>query len=79
MRDLEPYVGMRELSELMGVSYSTIKRWLREEPPVPNESWGMRRHWFRPTDVRAWARARAATVIEPVPTALERRDTSNRR
>lgn len=55
---IERYVDARELAELMGVSTSTIKRFLAEG--MPSESWGMRRtRRFLPSAAIAWAQDRA--------------------
>jgi phage terminase Nu1 subunit (DNA packaging protein) len=50
-------VDARELAELMGVSTSTIKRWVREG--IPSETWGMSRtRRFLPSRAMTWASAR---------------------
>jgi phage terminase Nu1 subunit (DNA packaging protein) len=54
---LERYVDARELAELMGVSTSTIKRWVAEG--MPSETWGMKRtRRFLPSRAMAWASER---------------------
>jgi phage terminase Nu1 subunit (DNA packaging protein) len=59
---VERYVDARELAELMGVSPSTIKRWLRAG--LPSETWGMARtRRFLPSQAMRWAQARA--TVEP--------------
>jgi phage terminase Nu1 subunit (DNA packaging protein) len=59
---LERYVDARELAELMGVSPSTIKRWVAAG--MPSETWGMNRtRRFLPSQAMTWARNR--TTISP--------------
>ena len=54
---LERYVDARELAELMGVSATTIKRWVAEG--MPSETWGMSRtRRFLPSLAIAWAQNR---------------------
>jgi hypothetical protein len=51
----EPYVDARVLAKRMGVSVSTIKRWVREG--LPSETWGMKRtRRFRVSECMAWRR-----------------------
>jgi phage terminase Nu1 subunit (DNA packaging protein) len=58
----ERYVDARELAQLMGVSTSTVKRFVREG--MPSETWGLRRtRRFLPSQAMEWARAR--TTITP--------------
>lgn len=58
----ERYRDARELSELMGVSTTTIKRWVREG--MPSETWGMRRtRRFLASQAIAWARARGGDSV----------------
>ncbi len=73
----ERYVDRRELGELLGVSQSTIKRWHSENPPVPSDSWGMRRCFYQPSRVVEWARARADRV-NTTPLVLDHRGTNRR-
>jgi phage terminase Nu1 subunit (DNA packaging protein) len=50
----ERYVDARELAELMGVSVSTIKRFVAAG--MPSETWGMKRtRRFKPSLAIAWA------------------------
>lgn len=56
----EPYVTVPELAGLMGVSQSTIRRWMREG--MPRETWGLRAVRFKPSQAMAWARARRAAA-----------------
>jgi predicted DNA-binding transcriptional regulator AlpA len=66
--ELERYVDMRELAELMGVSTRTIKRMVADG--MPSETWGMSRtRRFLPSEALAWARARRLDDVNP----LERR------
>lgn len=51
----EAYVDKRGLAALMGVSVSTIDRWLAKG--MPSETWGLRARRFRPSRAIAWARA----------------------
>jgi hypothetical protein len=74
----EPYVDRQELVALLGVSLSTIKRWHHEDPPVPSESWGMRRHFYQPSRVVVWARARADRMNMTAPLVLDHRGTNRR-
>jgi hypothetical protein len=53
----ERYVDARELAAFMGVSTSTIKRWVAAG--MPSETWGMSRtRRFLPSQAIAWARER---------------------
>jgi hypothetical protein len=53
----ERYVGRSELVRLMGVSESTVKRWVAAG--MPSETWGMKRtRRLLPSRVMAWARDR---------------------
>lgn len=48
----------RELAELMGVSTSTVKRWV--VAGMPSETWGMSRtRRFLPSEAMRWAHERA--------------------
>jgi hypothetical protein len=50
----ERYVDARELAGLMGVSTSTIKRWVRDG--MPSETWGLgRTRRFLPSRAMEWA------------------------
>lgn len=54
---LERYVDARELADLMGISTSTIKRWVAAG--MPSETWGMNRtRRFLPSQAMKWARDR---------------------
>jgi hypothetical protein len=56
---VEGWVTVQELALVLGVSVSTIKRWLREDPPIPSETWGMKRtRRYLPSECIAWARGR---------------------
>lgn len=60
---LERYVDARELAALMGVSPTTIKRWVREG--MPSETWGMKRtRRFLPSQAMTWAHERS-TMLQP--------------
>jgi hypothetical protein len=64
----EPYVDARKLAALMGVSRSTIKRWVAAG--MPSETWGLQRtRRFLPSQAIAWARARSVSpnTISPSP------------
>lgn len=55
---VERYVDARELGELMGVSPTTIKRWVAAG--MPSETWGMKRtRRYLPSEAIHWARERA--------------------
>lgn len=56
----ERYVNRGELADLMGVSLTTIDRWVGEG--MPSETWGLRTRRFRPSLAIAWARTRAHAV-----------------
>jgi phage terminase Nu1 subunit (DNA packaging protein) len=61
---LERYVDARELSELMGVSTTTIKRFVAAG--MPSETWGMNRtRRFLPSQAMAWAHERATMPQAP--------------
>jgi predicted DNA-binding transcriptional regulator AlpA len=50
----ERYVDARELAALMGISTSTVKRWVAQG--LPSETWGMSRtRRFLPSRAIAWA------------------------
>jgi excisionase family DNA binding protein len=66
----ERYVDADELAEVLGVSRSTVKRWVRDG--APSETWGLRVRRFRVSDVVAWLRARG-TLREDQPSRPERR------
>jgi phage terminase Nu1 subunit (DNA packaging protein) len=54
----ERYVDARALAELMGVSATTIKRFVRAG--MPSETWGMARtRRFLPSQAMAWAAQRS--------------------
>jgi hypothetical protein len=54
----ERYVDARELAAVMGVSPTTVKRWVAAG--CPSETWGMARtRRFLPSQVIAWAGARS--------------------
>lgn len=55
-RSPEPYVGRRELAEIMGVSLATIDRLVVEG--MPSVTWGRRTRRFRPSAAILWASAR---------------------
>jgi hypothetical protein len=60
----EKYVDARELADLMGVSVSTIKRWVAAG--MPSETWGMRRtRRFLPSQAIRWARSRKMLFDSP--------------
>jgi phage terminase Nu1 subunit (DNA packaging protein) len=62
MTSLERWVDARELAEVMGVSTSTIKRFVSEG--MPSENWGMRRtRRFLPSQAVAWAQSRGRSRI----------------
>jgi phage terminase Nu1 subunit (DNA packaging protein) len=53
----ERYVNACELADRMGVSVSTIKRWVAEG--MPSETWGMKRtRRYLPSQAIAWAQSR---------------------
>jgi phage terminase Nu1 subunit (DNA packaging protein) len=53
----ERYVDARELAAFMGVSTSTVKRWVAAG--MPSETWGMTRtRRFLPSKAMTWARER---------------------
>ena len=53
----EPYIDIKKLAEVMGVSRGTITRMVSEG--MPSETWGLKRtRRFRATDAIAWARSR---------------------
>ena len=60
MSTIERYVDTRELADLMGVSPTTVKRWVAAG--VPSETWGMRTRRFRLSEVIEWAHDRVDTV-----------------
>jgi hypothetical protein len=54
VRASERYVDARELAVLMGVSTSTLKRWVAAG--MPSETWGMSRtRRFLPSRAIVWA------------------------
>ena len=61
MTPAERYIDANELAEAMGVSRATVTRWVRAG--VPSETWGMRVRRFRLSEVEAWARERATTLM----------------
>jgi len=54
VRDDEQYVTVEQLGRQMGVSKSTIYRWMREG--MPSETWGIRARRFLPSRCMAWRR-----------------------
>ena len=61
---VERYIDARELATLMGVSTSTIKRFVREG--MPSETWQMKRtRRFLPSQAMEWARERATMANHP--------------
>jgi phage terminase Nu1 subunit (DNA packaging protein) len=70
----ERYVNARELSALLGVSLSTVRRFTAAG--MPSETWGMgHTRCYLPTVCIDWARARADTITgsQTVRPVLERR------
>jgi hypothetical protein len=58
----ERYIDNRELADLMGVSTSTIKRFVRAG--MPSETWGLKRtRRFLPSQALAWAEARGTISV----------------
>lgn len=53
----ERYVTREQLADVMGVSVSTVDRWVSEG--MPSETWGLRARRFLPSQAIAWARERA--------------------
>jgi phage terminase Nu1 subunit (DNA packaging protein) len=80
MRTIEPperYVDREELAEIMGVSTSTIKRFIAAG--MPSETWGMSRtRRFLPSQAMTWARERS-TMREPRDGEATPSGTDNRR
>jgi hypothetical protein len=61
---LERYVDARELAALMGVSTSTVKRFVRAG--MPSETWGMRRtRRYLPSQAMTWAQGRGKITRLP--------------
>lgn len=58
----ERYVDARELAATLGVSVTTVKRWVAAG--APSETWGMRVRRFRISDVEGWLR-RTDILSEP--------------
>jgi hypothetical protein len=57
----EPYVDARMLARHMGVSPSTVKRWVRTG--APSHTWGMARtRRFRISEVETWLEQREASA-----------------
>lgn len=54
LREQERYVKRPELARLLGVSESTVKRWMRAG--LPSEKWGGARR-FLPSRCVAWVRS----------------------
>jgi len=50
----ERYVSRRQLAEIMGVSVSTVDRWV--QAGMPSSTWGLRARRFLPSQAVAWAR-----------------------
>lgn len=48
----ERYVDADELAEVLGVSRSTVKRWVIAG--APSETWGLRVRRFRVSEVVTW-------------------------
>ena len=69
----ERYVDARELAATMGVSTTTVKRWVAAG--LPSETWGLRTRRFLVSEAIQWARDHADTVRrdQPRPVALARR------
>jgi phage terminase Nu1 subunit (DNA packaging protein) len=65
MSDLvrERYVDARELAATLGVSATTVKRWVAAG--APSETWGMRVRRFRVSEVVAWLRDSGTLLAEP--------------
>jgi hypothetical protein len=57
----EPYIDARALAELMGVSVSTVKRWVAAG--CPSETWAMHVRRFRASEVIAWRRTVAGRTL----------------
>lgn len=66
---LEPYMTRRQFAQLLGVSLSTVDRWLCGG--MPSETWGLRARRIRPSIALAWLRSRGyvreASRIRSVP------------
>jgi excisionase family DNA binding protein len=61
MTPAERYITADELAGALGVSRSTVKRWVRAG--CPSETWGMRVRRFRLSEVQTWARGRPTTLM----------------
>ena len=53
----ERYMTRKQLADHMGVSLTTIDRWVAAG--MPSETWGLRARRFRPSIAIAWVRAHA--------------------
>ena len=74
---LERYVTATELAQHLGVSTSTVKRWVSDG--CPSETWGMRVRRFRVSDVMKWRRETDTLVAPPAALERQRLDRSTRR
>jgi excisionase family DNA binding protein len=66
----ERYVDARELAAVLGVSTTTVKRWVAAG--CPSETWGMRVRRFQLSAVQAWLRC--ADTLDRTPQRLAGRN-----
>ena len=60
---IEPYVDMKALGRTLGVSRSTIKRWVQEG--MPSETWGLKRtRRFQPSRCIDWLHEEERRIVE---------------
>jgi excisionase family DNA binding protein len=65
-------VTLSKLAEILGVSYKTVYRWVRNNRLPATKIAGT--HWVDPQEVAQWWRNHSTTVVKP-PVAIRRRST----
>src|SRR5882762_428950 len=58
---VEPLISEKQLQDILGVGFQTLKRWRRAGTGPRYIALGPRRLAYRPSDVNAWLEARQRT------------------
>jgi predicted DNA-binding transcriptional regulator AlpA len=58
---VEPLLSEKQLQDILGVGFQTLKRWRQAGAGPPYIALGPRRLAYRPSDVKAWLEARQRT------------------
>ena len=58
---IEPLISEKQLQDILGVGFQTLKRWRKAGMGPPYIALGPRRLAYRPSDVKEWLEARQRT------------------